>query len=96
MTALLGPREFDGIWKKLKKKYPKAAAELEKEFAAAVRKATLKIRREAAKPAVAKDLGEVHVIRVRGKGKDGKEYVAKFDAVFPPGTKILQAEESRI
>jgi len=85
----LSPRELNSIWNRLKRKYPEAAAELEKEFTAAIRKVALKIRTEA-KPAVAKDLGEIHVIQVRGKGKDGREYVAEFDAVFPPGTKILK------
>lgn len=37
--------------------------------------------------------GEVHVISVKGLGPDRREYVAEFDAVFPPGTKILGVTE---
>jgi hypothetical protein len=33
--------------------------------------------------------GEIHVISAKGIGLDGREYVAEFDAVFPPGTKIM-------
>jgi hypothetical protein len=33
--------------------------------------------------------GEIHVISAKGIGLDGREYIAEFDAVFPPGTKIM-------
>jgi len=36
---------------------------------------------------------EVHVIAVKGLGRDGREYVAEFDAVFPVGTRILGVSE---
>lgn len=36
---------------------------------------------------------EVHVILVRGLGRDNREYVAEFDAVFPVGTRILGVSE---
>lgn len=37
--------------------------------------------------------GEVHTISVVGLGADGKKYLAEFDAVFPPGTKIEEVSE---
>lgn len=36
---------------------------------------------------------EVHTISVVGLGSDGKKYLAEFDAVFPPGTKIEDVSE---
>lgn len=36
---------------------------------------------------------EIHVIAVKGLGRDGREYVAEFDAVFPVGTRILGVSE---
>lgn len=36
---------------------------------------------------------EVHTISVVGLGSDGKKYLAEFDAVFPPGTKIEEVSE---
>jgi hypothetical protein len=36
---------------------------------------------------------EIHVILVRGLGRDNREYVAEFDAVFPVGTRILGVSE---
>lgn len=36
---------------------------------------------------------QVHVISVKGLGHDGREYVAEFEAFFPPGTKILGVTE---
>lgn len=42
-----------------------------------------------ATPAARRLDGEIHVISAKGVGPDGREYLAEFDAVFPPGTKIL-------
>ena len=37
--------------------------------------------------------GEVLTISVVGLGADGKKYLAEFDAVFPPGTRIEEVSE---
>jgi hypothetical protein len=37
--------------------------------------------------------GEVHVIKVEGRGLDGKTYVAEFEALFPRGTKVMGVTE---
>lgn len=34
-----------------------------------------------------------HTIEIRGLAPDGQEYVAKYDAIFPRGTKLLGAQE---
>lgn len=34
-----------------------------------------------------------HTIEVRGLAPDGREYVAKYDAIFPRGTRLLGAAE---
>lgn len=44
-------------------------------------------------PASRESQQEVHVISVKGLGSDGREYIAEFDAVFPPGTRILGVTE---
>lgn len=36
---------------------------------------------------------EVHIIKVEGKGLDGKTYVAEFEAMFPRGTKVMGVTE---
>jgi len=36
---------------------------------------------------------ESHTIEVRGLAPDGQEYVAKYDAIFPRGTRLLGAQE---
>lgn len=36
---------------------------------------------------------EVHVIKVEGRGQDGKTYVAEFEALFPRGTKVMGVTE---
>ncbi len=36
---------------------------------------------------------EVHIIKVEGLGKDGKTYVAEFEAMFPRGTKVMGVTE---
>lgn len=36
---------------------------------------------------------EVHVIKVEGKGLDGKTYIAEFEAMFPRGTKVMGVTE---
>lgn len=36
---------------------------------------------------------ETHVISVKALGRDGREYVAEFDAVFPVGSQILGVTE---
>jgi hypothetical protein len=36
---------------------------------------------------------EAHTIEVRGLAPDGQEYVAKYDAIFPRGTRLLGATE---
>lgn len=36
---------------------------------------------------------EVHIIKVEGKGLDGKTYIAEFEAMFPRGTKVMGVTE---
>lgn len=36
---------------------------------------------------------EVHIIKVEGKGLDGKTYIAEFEALFPRGTKVMGVTE---
>jgi hypothetical protein len=36
---------------------------------------------------------EVHIIKVEGKGMDGKTYIAEFEALFPRGTKVMGVTE---
>lgn len=37
--------------------------------------------------------GEVHIIKVEGRGQDNKVYVAEFEALFPRGTKVMGVTE---
>lgn len=37
--------------------------------------------------------GEIHIIKVEGKGLDGKTYIAEFEALFPRGTKVMGVTE---
>jgi hypothetical protein len=37
--------------------------------------------------------GEVHIIKVEGRGQDGKTYIAEFEALFPRGTKVMGVTE---
>jgi len=36
---------------------------------------------------------EIHLIKVEGLGKDGKTYIAEFEAMFPRGTKVMGVTE---
>jgi hypothetical protein len=85
---MAGAGKLIKAFRDLAKKYPEAAKELSREFAAAIGMAKAKAtlgRNE-----------EVHVIAVKGLGRDGREYVAEFDAVFPRGTKILWVNEHKV
>lgn len=74
-------QKLEVAFAKLKKKYPEAARELEKEFRKAIRNVSCTIKEQ------------VSVITVEGVGRDGRHYIAEFDAVFPAGTKILSVRE---
>lgn len=70
-------------FERLAKKYPAAAKELAKEFAAAIGVAAAKAK------IAAESREQTAIITVEGRGPDGKLYRAEFDAIFPRGTQIL-------
>lgn len=82
-----------GLWTSLKKKYPEAARELLPEFKEAMKElqAGSQVRSQARPQESSEE--EVHVITVIGRASDGRQYMAEFDAVFPPGTKIESVSE---